>query len=103
MAIPTDDPRIRIHGERQSENNIQTRYPVRYGALPRVARVSTVDHPPAADPSDPFEVSRSHLMKMELGKSSSSCKVSLVTRLLGPWSWIISPAHTSTGRTTMMT
>jgi hypothetical protein len=51
------------------------------GYAPRTSRVSRIKRPPAADPSDPFEVSRSHLMKMELGKSSSSCKVSLVTRL----------------------
>lgn len=37
--------------------------------------------PPLADPDDPFRVRRSHLEKMELGKSSSSCKVSFVTRL----------------------
>lgn len=36
--------------------------------------------PPLADPDDPFRVKRSHLEKMELGKSSNSCKVSMVTR-----------------------
>lgn len=36
---------------------------------------------PLADPDDPYRVRRSHLEKMELGKSSSSCKVSFVTRL----------------------
>lgn len=33
-----------------------------------------------ADPHDPFRVQRSHLEKMEVGKSSSSCKLSLVIR-----------------------
>ena len=36
---------------------------------------------PLADPDHPFRVHRSHLEKMELGKSSSSCKVSLTLRL----------------------
>jgi hypothetical protein len=42
---------------------------------------SKVGPPLLADPEDPMHVSRSHLEKMEIGKSSSSCKVSLVTRL----------------------
>jgi hypothetical protein len=36
--------------------------------------------PPLADPDDPFRVKRSHLEKMDPGKSSNSCKVSMVTR-----------------------
>lgn len=36
---------------------------------------------PIADPENPYRVQRSHLEKIELGKSSSSCKVSFVTRL----------------------
>lgn len=55
--------------------------PARSAPSPRVYRVSTIMPPPTADLDEPFAVSRSHLMKMELGKSSSSCKVSLVTRL----------------------
>lgn len=35
---------------------------------------------PLADPEMPHEVFRSHLNKMELGKSSSSCKLSFLTR-----------------------
>lgn len=42
---------------------------------------STFGPPPLADPDAPFRVENSHLMKMELGKSSSSCKLSFVTRL----------------------
>jgi hypothetical protein len=42
---------------------------------------TNVGPPPLADPDDPFRVQRSHLEKMELGKSSSSCKLSFVTRL----------------------
>lgn len=41
----------------------------------------TFGMPPLADPENPFRVINSHLMKMELGKSSSSCKLSFVTRL----------------------
>lgn len=44
-------------------------------------QAATITAPPPADPENPFAVKRSHLMKMELGKSSSSCKVSMVTRL----------------------
>lgn len=43
-------------------------------------RHPTFEAMPPADPDDPHRVSRSHLMKMELGKSSSSCKVSFLTR-----------------------
>lgn len=50
-----------------------------HSAGPR--RVPTIDPPPPADPEEPFDVARSHLVKIELGKSSSSCKLSLVTRL----------------------
>lgn len=42
---------------------------------------SKVGPPLLADPEDPMRVNRSHLEKMEIGKSSASCKVSLVTRL----------------------
>lgn len=42
---------------------------------------SKVGLPLLADPEDPMRVNRSHLEKMEIGKSSASCKVSLVTRL----------------------
>lgn len=42
---------------------------------------SKVGLPVPADPEDPFRVNRSHLEKMELGKSSSSSKMSFVTRL----------------------
>ncbi len=42
---------------------------------------ATFGPPPIADPDDPFRVINSHLEKMELGKSSSSCKLSFVTRL----------------------
>ncbi|MFG6501521.1 hypothetical protein [Sulfitobacter sp. 1A15106] len=41
----------------------------------------TIERPLRADPEDPLWVQRSHLVKMEIGKSSASCKVSLVTRL----------------------
>ena len=37
--------------------------------------------PPLADPDEPQRVLRTDLAKIELGKSSSSCKVSLITRL----------------------
>lgn len=47
----------------------------------KIRRPPTILPPPIADPDDPFAVERSHLMKMELGKSSSSCKVSLIVRL----------------------
>jgi len=42
---------------------------------------ATFAPPPLADPEDPQRVIRTALEKIELGKSSSSCKVSLVTRL----------------------
>lgn len=42
---------------------------------------SRVEPPFLADPDDPMRVVRSHLEKMEVGKSSGSCKVSFVTRL----------------------
>jgi hypothetical protein len=50
------------------------------------ARLRNLDHskirpPLLADPEDPMRVNRSHLKKMEIGKSSASCKVSFVTRL----------------------
>lgn len=41
----------------------------------------TIQPPPLADPDDPHRLSRSHLQKIELGKSSGSCKVAFVTRL----------------------
>jgi hypothetical protein len=50
-------------------------------ALQRNLAHSKVGLPLLADPEDPMRVNRSHLEKMEIGKSSSSCKVSLVTRL----------------------
>lgn len=40
-----------------------------------------IEPPFLADPEDPMRVVLSHLQKMELGKSSGSCKQSLVTRL----------------------
>jgi|GEM_PF-2577911 len=40
-----------------------------------------IEPPFLADPDDPMRVVRSHLQKMEVGKSSGSCKQSLVTRL----------------------
>lgn len=43
--------------------------------------LSRVKPPFLADPDDPMRVVRSHLQKMEVGKSSGSCKQSLVTRL----------------------
>jgi hypothetical protein len=56
--------------------------PSRGGAPYQLVRsIPTLPVPPVADPDDPFRVRRSHLGKSELGKSSSSCKVSLVTRL----------------------
>ncbi|MBU2936490.1 MULTISPECIES: hypothetical protein [Pacificibacter] len=42
---------------------------------------SKVGLPLFADPEDPMRVNRSHLQKMEIGKSSGCCKVSLVTRI----------------------
>lgn len=42
---------------------------------------SKVGLPIPADPEDPFRVNRSHLEKMELGKSNSCSKMSFVTRL----------------------
>lgn len=45
-----------------------------------VRRSPTFAATPLANPDDPHRVCRSHLEKMELGKSSSSCKVSFVTR-----------------------
>jgi hypothetical protein len=44
------------------------------------ANRGTVTPVPMADPDLPHEVFRSHLKKMEVGKSSSSCKLSFVTR-----------------------
>ncbi|MCD1635384.1 hypothetical protein K7H91_16570 [Martelella mediterranea] len=41
----------------------------------------TIQPPPLADLDDPHRLSRSHLQKIELGKSSGSCKVAFVTRL----------------------
>lgn len=40
-----------------------------------------IEPPFLADPDDPMRVVRSHLEKMEVGKSSGSCKISFVTRL----------------------
>lgn len=42
---------------------------------------ATFDPAPLADPNEPQRLLRSHLQKIELGKSSSSCKVAFVTRL----------------------
>ena len=42
---------------------------------------ATFTPPPLADPDEPQRVLRTALEKIELGKSSSSCKVSLITRL----------------------
>ena len=42
---------------------------------------ATFGPPTLADPEDPHRVENSHFNKMELGKSSSSCKLSFVTRL----------------------
>jgi len=42
---------------------------------------ATFNPPPLADPEEPQRVLRTDLQKIELGKSSSSCKVSFVTRL----------------------
>lgn len=42
---------------------------------------ATFGPPTWADPDDPHRVENSHLNKMDLGKSSSSCKLSYVTRL----------------------
>ncbi|QQM33134.1 hypothetical protein JET14_22040 (plasmid) [Martelella lutilitoris] len=47
----------------------------------------TIQPPPLADPDDPHRLSRSHLQKIELGKSSGSCKVAFVTRL--HWSTVL--------------
>lgn len=41
----------------------------------------TFDPAPLADPDDPMRVTHTHLVKIELGKSSSSCKVALIARL----------------------
>lgn len=40
-----------------------------------------VPPPVPADPEDPMRVIRSHLQKSDLGKSTGSCRVALVTRL----------------------
>lgn len=40
-----------------------------------------IEPPVLADPEDPLRVVRSHLQKMEVGKSSGSCKLSFVTRI----------------------
>jgi hypothetical protein len=42
---------------------------------------ATFTPPPLADPDEPLRVIRTALEKIELGKSSSSCKVALITRL----------------------
>lgn len=42
---------------------------------------ATFGPPTMADPDNPHRVENSHLNKLELGKSSSSCKLSFVTRL----------------------
>jgi hypothetical protein len=44
-------------------------------------RVSKIGPPSLADPDHPFLVHRSHLQKMELGKSRGSSRLSFVTRL----------------------
>tara|TARA_R110000850_G_scaffold77486_8_gene167713 strand:- start:264 stop:1031 length:768 start_codon:yes stop_codon:yes gene_type:complete len=44
-------------------------------------RVSRIGPPSVADPDHPFKVQRSHLQKMELGKSRGSSRLSFVTRL----------------------
>ncbi|PZX12826.1 hypothetical protein LX81_03533 [Palleronia aestuarii] len=47
---------------------------------PHVA-AGTLTFPPLADPDEPHRIVRSHLLKIDLGKSSSSCKAALITRL----------------------
>lgn len=44
-------------------------------------RISRIGPPPSADPDAPLRVRRSHLQKMELGKSRGSSRLSFVTRL----------------------
>lgn len=51
-----------------------------FGHLPHLWE-GPVQPAPLADPDEPMGVVPSHLKKLELGKSSSSCKVSFVTRL----------------------
>lgn len=63
------------------EHNTHPSKQFRPASPDRRFRVPTMTCPPPADVENPHEVSRSHLLKMELGKSSSSCKVSLVTRV----------------------
>lgn len=69
---------------RQEQRGVPTRgagHPSTNIAPRRDPARSKVGPPRLADPEDPMRVNRSHLEKMEIGKSSSSCKVSLVTRL----------------------
>ncbi len=42
---------------------------------------ATFSPPSLADPDEPHRVERSHLKKIDLGKSSNSCKVAFITRL----------------------
>jgi len=63
-------------------------FPTKRGILPTAETApqfdfahSTVGPPLSADPEDPMRVNRSHLQKMEIGKSSGCCKLSLVTRI----------------------
>lgn len=42
---------------------------------------SSIAPPELADPDEPQRIMRSHLQKIELGKSSSSCRVAFITRL----------------------
>lgn len=53
----------------------------RKGRKPMSRPEPNVPLPSLADPDNPMLVARSHLKKMELGKSSSSNKVALITRL----------------------
>jgi hypothetical protein len=56
-------------------------HPTTKAAPRRSLAHSKVGPPLLADPDDPMRVNRSHLEKMEIGKSSGCCKASLVTRL----------------------
>lgn len=58
--------------------NVDPNHP--YARLPHLWQGS-FDPPPLADPDDAFRVLRTHLNKDDIGKSSGSCKASLVTRL----------------------
>ncbi len=51
-----------------------------YGGIPHLWQ-GTFTPPPLADPDEPQRIVRSHLQKIELGKSSASCRVAFITRL----------------------